>query len=190
MPRHWTHAQDSAHVPCCPTGLTSMVPSSRPTGGVAVKVTDKTELCIACPRGKALFLLSKLFISSSRNRQFPPLCKRNTGLVTGRFELHCETSFYPCVSSTCLCPLRPCRLSCFLVWHFCQAVSRRTGQRIHHPTPSTSWLLGLLPWILKPTGCVLWLSNLRTREIERKGGQQISQLCDQSGLPGRIFDLL
>lgn len=112
MPRPWTHAQDSAHAPAAPQA--SPVWFLQAHGRVAVKVTDKTELCIACPRERPYFC----FLNSS---YLPPeidnflLCKRNTGLHWEGLSPTVKQVFIHVSSSTCLCPLRPCyRLSCLV----------------------------------------------------------------------------
>ena len=144
LPRPWTHAQDSAHVPCCPTCLTSMVPS-RPTGGLQWRSLTKQN-CVQLALQKGLILLSKLFISSSRSRQFPPLWKRNTGLFTGKVWAPLWNKFLSMCPAPHACALWNHAIGCRAYWFgILSGCEQKDRAERHTPTPSTSWLLGLCP---------------------------------------------
>lgn len=91
-----------------------------------------------------------------------------------------RSSFYPCPLQACgLCLLS------FPAWHF---VSLQADPGRTPPAPQlTPWSL---PWILKQTGYVLWLSTQPKGGVGGRGKQQLSQLCEQSGESGNASDLL
>lgn len=102
----------------------SPAPPSGPMVGLTVKVTDKTQPA----QEQGPILLSKLFLSSSQSRKpvFP-------GQETGFFITKAQGSRLHSEAVLSMCPLSLCYLlSCLLVWHFCQDVSR-TGQNCTPP---------------------------------------------------------
>ena len=131
------------HIPCCPTCLTSMVPS-RPTGGLQWRSWTKQN-CVQLALKKGLILRSKLFISSSRSRQFPPRWKRNTGLFTGKVWAPLRNSFYPFVQLHMPAPSETMVSAVLLIGLALSGCEQKDRAERHTPTPSTSWLLGLCP---------------------------------------------
>lgn len=142
--------------PATPHASPAIAPSG-PMGGLQWRSLTK-QSCIQLAQEKGLILLSKLFISSSRSRQFPAPWTR----IRGFFIV-----FIHVPSSTCLCPLWLWYLlSRILVWHFVRLWAEGQG-RTAHPHPFHQLAPSSLPWLLKQTGYVL---QLPTQPKDGRGG--------------------
>lgn len=125
-------------------------------------------------------LLSKLYFSLKAENSFKSPGQETEPFSLIGLEVPSQSSFDPdaqlhkSVASQSLFPLAVVSAILLTSLAFCQVMSRRTGQTVH-PTPSSQLAPWSLPWILKQTGCVLWLPT----QSKGWGEQQISQLCEQ-----------
>lgn len=138
------------------------------------------------PKSKALFyFINTSYLLPKVENLFIPGQE-----TTFTVRLRSEVVFIRVPSSTCPYPVSEPMVSAVLLIGLarCQAGSRRTGQSCTPPAlPPAGSLVSALD---TKTNRLCALAPYSTQGGGGRGEQQISQLCEQSGISGSTFDLL
>lgn len=130
--------------PATPHASPAMAPSG-PMGGLQWRSLTK-QSCIQLAQEKGLILLSKLFISSSRSRQFPAPWTRIRGFFIVKAWSSIVKQFLSMCPAPHACAPCDCGICCPAYWFgILSGCEQKVRAELHTLTPSTSWLLRLCP---------------------------------------------